>query len=125
MIHSTALLFKAFSMLLALPFLMLPNYKQTKSQLVIPPEVFQKIAPLDQAAFLSTWTITLDWTDMSGAVDYQYCFDKSDNDICDSSWISTGMDTQIEIVNLQAQTRYYWQVQASDGENYFEADDGD
>lgn len=125
MIHSAVQFFKVCTMLLAISLSILPKHQATIPQAVFPSAVFQKIAPLDQAAFLSTWTITLDWTDMTGAVEYQYCYDKSDNDICDSSWISTGMVTDAEIVSLQAQTKYYWQVQASDGENYFEADDGD
>ncbi len=125
MIHSAAQLFKACTMLLAISLSMFPSFKQTKPQPAAPSAVFQKIAPLDQAAFLSTWTITLDWTDLTGAVDYQYCFDKSDNNVCDTSWVSTGTDSIAEIEYLQAQTRYYWQVRSFDGADYTEADEGE
>ena len=86
------------------------------------PVLFTKLTPIDLSAYQSVWTITLDWNDSVGATEYEYCFDKTDDDTCDDSWVSTGMNTSAEITFLQANTTYYWQSRAFDGSVYAEAD---
>ena len=88
------------------------------------PGTFGNTSPIDQTAYISVWTMTLDWGDSAGATDYEYCYDKTDNDTCDSSWTSTGTITSAQVSNLDAMTTYYWQVRAFDGADYTQADGG-
>lgn len=91
------------------------------------PEVqgaFHKLTPIDRSAFQSVWTITISWNASPGASGYEYCFDTTEDDACDSEWMSAGTDTSAEITFLEAETTYYWQVRAlADGED-MEADRG-
>lgn len=125
MFNATVRLFKTLMIILALAFLPFPQNQHTVESSPHTSAIFGKLTPIDQSAFLSVWTLTLDWADLAGTVDYQYCYDESDNDTCDSSWVSTGTESSVEISNLQAQTEYYWQVTAFDGIDTIEADDGD
>ena len=108
--------------LLALVFSSLPQ--QVRAQELQAPRAFNKSTPINLSAFLSTWTITLDWDDSVGATEYEYCFDKTDDDTCDSPWTSTGTNTSAEISFLEANTTYYWQARAFDGGEYTEANGG-
>jgi len=56
-------------------------------------------------------TQTLSWQDSAMADSYQYCIDKTNDDLCDGSWIGTGAQISIT-VTLDHQFIYYWQVQA-------------
>jgi|GEM_PF-2082436 hypothetical protein len=123
--NSVIRLFTTFALLLAFAFSPFPHHQQILDSIHSPSAIFGKITPIDQSAFLSVWTLTLDWADMAGTVDYQYCYDQLDNDACDSSWVSTGTDTFSEITYLQAQTKYYWQVRAFDGIDTVEANEGE
>jgi hypothetical protein len=108
--------------LLALIFSSLPQ--QAGAQERQAPEAFSKSTPINLSAFLSVWTLTLDWDASVGATEYEYCFDKIDDNTCDSPWVSTGTNTSVEISNLEANTTYYWQVRAVDGGGHTEANGG-
>ena len=57
-------------------------------------------------------TPTLSWGTSSGAASYEYCFDTSNNNTCNGSWISTGTSPQATISGLSRNRTYYWQVRA-------------
>lgn len=88
------------------------------------PGAFNKSTPINLSAFLSTWTITLDWDVSVGATEYKYCFDKTNDNTCDTPWTSASTNTSAEISFLDANTTYYWQARAFDGGEYTEANGG-
>jgi hypothetical protein len=108
--------------LLALVFASLSQH--VRAQVLQAPAPFTKSTPIDLTAFLSVWTITLDWNASVGATGYEYCFDKTNDNSCDSPWASAGTDTSAEITNLEPNTTYHWQVRAISGMEYTEADNG-
>jgi len=110
--------------LFMLVFSSLVQPQQALAQAFRAPGAFTKLTPITLSAFQSPWSITLDWDNSAGATEYEYCFDKTDDETCDSSWISTGTETSAVIVYLEKLTRYYWQVRATDGGGYTDANDG-
>ncbi len=54
---------------------------------------------------------TLSWSPSSGAASYEYCFDTTHNNQCDTAWISVAA-TAVTIGELNPNTRYAWQVRA-------------
>jgi hypothetical protein len=79
------------------------------------PGAFNKSTPINSSAYLSVWTLTLGWNASAGATGYEFCYDKSDDDTCATTWTPVGTNTSAEITSLEANTTYYWQVQANDG----------
>jgi hypothetical protein len=110
--------------LLVLVFSSLPQPQHAEARANQAPGAFSKVTPVDLSAFQSVWTITLTWDTSVGATEYEYCFDKTDDNTCDSSWTSASTNTSAEITYLEAETTYYWQVRAFDGGEYLEADGG-
>jgi hypothetical protein len=84
------------------------------------PGAFGKSVPAD-GAYAST-DPTLSWEAASGAVNYAYCYDTTDNNVCDGSWTSAGSSTMASLSGLENNTTYYWQVFATntDGTTYAE-----
>jgi len=85
---------------------------------------FAKLTPINLSAFQSVWTITISWNASVGDAEYEYCFDKTDDGVCDSEWLSASTGISAEITYLEAETTYYWQVRASADGEYTEADQG-
>jgi hypothetical protein len=56
--------------------------------------------------------LTLQWNNSSNAAGYEYCFDTTDNGICDGAWVDAGSATSATISGLSLSTTYYWQVRA-------------
>jgi hypothetical protein len=110
--------------LLVLAFSSLAQHQQAEAQELQAPGAFNKVTPINLSAFLSVWTITLTWDTSAGATEYEYCFDKTNDNTCDSPWTSASTNTSAEITFLDANTTYYWQVRAVDGGEYTEADGG-
>lgn len=77
----------------------------------VAPGAFNKISPVDGATNQST-NLTLDWTDSTGATNYEYCYDDSDDNSC-SNWISTGTTSHASLTGLNKNTQYFWQVKAT------------
>jgi hypothetical protein len=88
-----------------------------------PPSAFGKTSPDNNAIDQST-NSTLNWVVSSGASEYEYCIDTSDNDACNSAWFSTGSQTQAAIADLSILTTYYWQVRASNSGGTTQANAG-
>ncbi len=76
------------------------------------PGAFSKLEPANAAADQSL-TPTLLWEQSIGATSYAYCYDTSNNDNCDSSWVSTGTATADTLSSLTPGTTYYWQARAA------------
>ncbi len=55
---------------------------------------------------------TLIWGSSNYADSYEYCIDLSNNNTCDTSWISTGASHSVALLGLSISTPYYWQVRA-------------
>ncbi len=55
---------------------------------------------------------TLSWSASSGATGYDYCYDTSNNNACDGSWVSNGSNTSASLGGLGLGTTYYWHVRA-------------
>ena len=56
---------------------------------------------------------TLSWSASAGAASYDYCYDTSNNNACNATWISTGGATSVVVSGLSGGTTYYWQVRAN------------
>jgi formylglycine-generating enzyme required for sulfatase activity len=76
-----------------------------------PPETFSKTIPSHSAIDLPT-NLTLVWEESSGASNYSYCLDTSNDNSC-TNWISTGTSAEAGLNNLATSTTYYWQVRAT------------
>lgn len=66
---------------------------------------------------------TLSWGASSGATSYTYCVDSSNNNTCDTSWVSTGTSTSVGLSG-QAAGIHYWQVRATNASGTTEANTG-
>jgi hypothetical protein len=85
------------------------------------PAAFSKVNPPDGTVSVST-TPTISWTSSSEVLYYEYCYDKSDNDLC-SNWIYAGNNTQASLSNLDYGATYFWQARAVNGGGSTDASD--
>jgi RHS repeat-associated protein len=83
--------------------------------------VFGKTSPGSGATVL-TDDVTLAWAALPD-VGYYVCWDTTNNNTCDGSWMPNGASTSRLLESLAAGT-YYWQVKAWNGSAYTEADAG-
>jgi len=74
------------------------------------PGAFGKTAPANGANAAAG--PALSWSASDYAADYEYCADESNNDACDTSWVSTGGSTGTVLSGLIKDTTYFWQVRA-------------
>ncbi len=87
------------------------------------PSAFSKSSP-NTLGKVSSTTPTLSWATSSAATGYQYCIDTTNNNTCDSSWISTGTATTAALSGLVNNTTYYWQVRATNNVGATDANSG-
>ncbi len=87
------------------------------------PGAFGKVAPASDAAAQPS-NPTLRWNPSDGATGYEYCYDDSNNNNCDSSWQSAGTNTSADLSGLSPNVTYFWQVRANDPTGSVEADTG-
>ena len=76
------------------------------------PNDFTKSGPANGAVEQSIHP-TLSWGATSYPGAYEYCLDSSNNNRCDTSWVSTGANTSVALAGLNINTTYYWQVRAN------------
>jgi hypothetical protein len=88
------------------------------------PADFAKLEPADLAAEQPT-TVTLSWEASLDATSYEYCIDESDDFVCDTGWISTGVATSVTLSGLPYNATYYWQARAVNSYATTEADAGE
>ena len=87
---------------------------RTRTPTITPNPVFFKSGPNNNAIITSS-NVVLSWSASTGVVQYQYCYDTTNNNNCDSTWISTNFNQQVNITALIPNTTYYWQVRAIGG----------
>ncbi len=87
------------------------------------PGAFGKTAPANGAAGLGV-APTLSWGASAGATSYQYCYDTSNDGVCDGGWESAGTATSVPLSTLNYGTTYYWQVEAVNGVGTLQANAG-
>jgi subtilisin family serine protease len=91
---------------------------------VNPPASFNKTSPVDGAASQST-SPALTWGGSAGATGYEYCYDTTNDNACDSgSWASTGTNTHVGLSGLNPGTTYSWQIRARNSAGPIDADGG-
>lgn len=78
------------------------------------PGAFNKITPAHTATGQPVATV-LTWGAASGATSYEYCIDTSNNNACNTSWVSVGNNTSVGLAPLPASTAHYWHVRAING----------
>jgi hypothetical protein len=84
--------------------------------------VFGKHNPANGASGVDT-SVTLKWGAGTKADSYQYCYDKTNNNDCNGSWISTGTDRTVKLTGLTYNKTYYWEVRAVNAKGTTYADD--
>ncbi len=78
----------------------------------VQPRPFDKLSPSDGYSSSSfTLSMNLAWSPSIGATSYEVCYDTTDNDNCDASWISTPLTSTV-ISGLSSKTTNYWQERA-------------
>ena len=88
------------------------------------PQVFGKSTPLEGSLDIST-NPTLEWETSTNTESYQYCYDTTNNALCDGdSWQDNGTSTSVLLSGMDSETTYYWQVQAVNGTGTTSADSG-
>ena len=88
-----------------------------------PPGSFAKSLPSNGATGQSV-TPTLVWQTSSNATAYEYCVDTTNNNICDSNWVSTTSTFVTLMTGIGANLTYYWQVRASSSGGLIYGDSG-
>jgi hypothetical protein len=90
----------------------------------LPPAAFNKAGP-QPGSVEQNYQVALSWESSLQANSYRYCYDTSNNDVCNTGWTSTGnQSTAIIPDRLAYNTTYYWQVQAINETGTAEAADG-
>jgi len=87
------------------------------------PSAFGKAEPADGATNQNT-ALALRWNPSMDAAEYRYCLDTTNNDACDTTWVSRGTNLGVDLSGLAENTTYYWQVRASNAEGTTDADSG-
>jgi hypothetical protein len=87
------------------------------------PAPFSKTQPSDTASN-QTLDPTLSWAGSDGASSYEYCLDTSDNETCDTGWVSVANTTSAALAGLSNSTTYFWQVRALTPAGTTSADNG-
>ena len=87
------------------------------------PGAFSKTAPLNGVTGQAT-SPTLSWGSAANAASYEYCYDTSNNDECNSTWVSSGTSTNANLSGLSSLTTYYWQVRARSAIGTTDANNG-
>lgn len=75
------------------------------------PGIFGKTSPTNGAIGRPV-NLTLKWGVSSNSVKYEYCIDTINNGVCDTSWISRGLNTSVSLTGLTKNAKYFWQVRA-------------
>lgn len=75
------------------------------------PGAFNKLKPVNGATQQPT-TVTFTWGASTSAAKYEFCYDTSNNNTCNSTWKSTNLAKTITLSGLLKGKTYYWMVRA-------------
>jgi len=75
------------------------------------PGAFNLSSPANAAVNQPT-NPTLSWGTSNGATSYEYCLDTTNDNACNTAWISTAASNSVALSGLTPGTTYYWQVRA-------------
>jgi hypothetical protein len=89
-------------------FLCLAGLRAENPLFGVPPAAFTKQDPGAGQGFVVT-SVTLTWSASVGADQYWLCVDTTNNNACDSGWMSVGANLQVDLTDLKTATAYYWQ----------------
>lgn len=78
---------------------------------VTAPGIFTKTLPANGTTGQSI-TPTLVWQASANTSTYEYCIDTTNNNICDSNWVSNSTTSVTLLTGLGPNITYYWQVRA-------------
>jgi hypothetical protein len=76
------------------------------------PGAFNKSAPANNATGRSRTALALSWAASTNATRYEYCVDTVNDNVCNTTWVSTGTARTVTIGGLGSRTAYFWQVRA-------------
>jgi hypothetical protein len=91
-----------------------------------PPAAFNKISP-GNGAIMQFTSRTLTWGASSGATRYEYCYDTTNDNVCDNGNWAGSTETIVNLFGppgLSPRTTYYWQVRAFNSAGPVAADGG-
>ncbi len=103
----------------------LTNARPLEAARLVPPDAFGKSSPADGATDLLPTSVQLVWQSSTPGSTYEYCYDTSDNNTCNSSWVSTGESNFAELSGLLDGVTFYWQVRAVNPDNTAETTEAD
>ncbi|MDY6873165.1 MAG: hypothetical protein SVR81_04250 [Chloroflexota bacterium] len=89
---------------------------------IAPPGELGKTGPAD-GAVVQSLSPTLTWEQSFDVSEYEYCIDTNDDGLC-SNWISTGLESAVQLSGLAFNETYYWQVRAINELGVTNADGG-
>ena len=78
------------------------------------PGAFSKLTPINLSQNLLP-NPTLTWGASSGATSYEYCLDTTAETTCSTSWVSVGLNTSVDLSDLELGKYYFWHVRAVNG----------
>ena len=85
--------------------------KATVMKMVLPFLALNKAGPINAASGLAT-NPTLSWGVSNLTASYEYCYDTTNNNACDTGWNSAGTSTSVALTGLKSGATYYWQARA-------------
>jgi hypothetical protein len=88
------------------------------------PGPFGKNSPGNLSSSQPVNNLQLKWGSSSNATRYEVCYDTSNNNICDTSWINAGTNTSYTVSGLSNNAIYYWQVRSVNASGSLQADGG-
>ena len=81
---------------------------------------YLKVQPVNGTTGVTS-PVSFAWTSMVGAIAYDVCIDQSNDDSCNTSWVSVGGATSYQLSAL-ADGTYYWQVRAQTSRTMADSD---
>jgi subtilisin family serine protease len=96
---------------------------RVKAALDSTPLAFNKTSPAADSTGHGS-SVSLNWAATSWADGYEYCVDTSNNNQCDTGWVSAGTSTGATAGSLSDGTAYFWQARASNSNGTTTANSG-
>ena len=75
------------------------------------PGAYAKSSPSNGVKDRST-SLTLSWNASTRATRYEVCYDRTNDNACSGTWVSTGTARTLSVSGLARGATYYWQVRA-------------